>query len=61
MNSISKKEKEIENTKKDIDDDKISNIVEQIKIVMLKKVKDFRWLVDLIFWVKDNRNSEQDF
>ena len=31
MNSISKKEKEIENTKKDIDDDKISNIVEQIK------------------------------
>lgn len=42
MNSISKKEKEIENTKKDIDDDKISNIVEQIKIVMLKKVKDFR-------------------
>ena len=31
MNSISKKEKEIENTKKDIDDDKINNIVEQIK------------------------------
>lgn len=31
MNSISKKEKEIENTKKDIDDAKINNIVEQIK------------------------------
>lgn len=46
------KGKEIENTKKDIDDDKINNIVEQIKIAMLKKVKDFRWLVDLIFWVK---------
>lgn len=42
MNSISKKEKEIENIKKDIDDEKIGNIVEQIKIIMLKKVKDFR-------------------
>lgn len=31
MNSISKKEKEIENIKKDIDDEKIGNIVEQIK------------------------------
>ena len=31
MNSINKKEKEIENIKKDIDDEKIGNIVEQIK------------------------------